>query len=65
MNVVMFTMSHVYDVSSHAVFVNVSSPVKCPEFSFCLSVGRAHLFCTTAMLEPQMIRLLKKETCGK
>lgn len=61
----MFTMPHVYNVPSHVMDVNVSSSINCAEFSFHLSVGRTRLFYTTAMLEPQMIGLLKMETCGK
>jgi len=64
MNRLMFTISHGYSVPSQIVCVNVSSSINCAEFSFCLSVGRTHLFCTTAMPEPRMIRLLKMETYG-
>lgn len=62
----MFTrlQCHIYNVPSHVVCFNVSSCINYAAFSFYL-VGRTHLFYTMGMLEPQMIRLLKMETCGK
>lgn len=60
-----YEYTDVYNGPSHVMYVNISSSVNCAEFSFCLLVGRTRLFCTMAMLEPQMIGLLKMETCGK
>lgn len=44
---------------------NVSSSTNCADSLFCPSVGTTPLFCTMAMLEPQMTGLLKMETYGK
>lgn len=60
-----YECTDVYNGPSHVMCVNISSSTNCAEFSFCLSVGRTHLFCTMAMLEPQMTGQLKMETCGK
>lgn len=60
-----YECTDVYNGPSDVMCVNISSSTNCAEFSFCLSVGRTRLFCTMAMLEPQMTGQLKMETCGK
>lgn len=61
----MFTVSCVDSGPFHVVCVNVSSSINHAEISFHLSAETTHPFYTTAMLEPQTIKLLKTETCGK